>query len=63
VITSWILIAIYINFRPDSEPEYKRFHPDYTTYEECKFWKEYLEKNVKAGKVWVQCLKRKKSEL
>ena len=58
--TEWLLVVVYLSFRPGSEPEFKVF-PPYATQEACIADKKTIDANIKTpGSQWfARCFKRK----
>ena len=60
-MNEYILILVYLSFRPGVPAEFKQF-PPYATMEACVEDKKLLDANIKTGQHFARCFKRKKDK-
>ena len=54
----YILVLVYLSFRPGSDAHFQQF-PPYKTMEACQADKKLLDANIKHGQWFARCFKRK----
>ena len=53
----FILVIVYLSFRPGSDVYFNQF-PPYKTMAECQADKKLLDANIKHGQWFTRCFKR-----